>query len=128
VATRKGNPPVWTFGRKFEHWLVDQGTNLTAWCKVHGVPQSGLQANVKAGRKLSPSRLRLLARLTGLPAGYWLADDIPYPPPAEYLGLKAEAVQLLDTLNETDLRDVVALLRDEADRRRTLAMRRASRS
>lgn len=127
LVASKRKRAQWTFGAKLKRWLVDAGTNVNAFAERLGIPQSSLQRYVN-GTKIPPDRLRSIALATRIPADYWLNDDLPYPPPVEYLNLEEEALAAMKSLTTEQLAELLDVLRDPEDLRRTLAMRRAARS
>lgn len=128
MATPRKASARWTFGRKFSLWLEDSGQSLTQFADREGIPQSSLQAYTKQARKIPPARLRTIAKATRLPADYWLDEEIPYPPPVDYLNLAEEVVAALKSVPAVALQEILAMLRDPEDLRRTLAIRRAART
>lgn len=118
----------WTFGRKFERWLLDQGISLTAWAKRHGFPQSTLQAWVsKPNRKVPARAMARIAAITGLPVSYWTDDKAKYPPPAEYLDYLAQVIEATKALSHETLVELLPVLLSPEETQRLLAIRRAAR-
>lgn len=118
----------WPFGRKFDAYLTDKGVKLNTFAEREGIPQSTLQGWVKEGVRVPDGGLAKIASATGLPADYWIREDVPYPPPLDYEGLVDEAVQALRTLNPAQVRAIIEMARDRADLERTLALRKTARA
>jgi hypothetical protein len=128
VATAPKTPRTWPFPRKFALYLTDQRVSLNAWAKRHGIPQRTLHGWVHDGVAIPAVGIVRIARATRLSAEYWMNEDIQYPPPVEYENLGVELEKALSTVPTGELREILALLRDPDDRRKTLALRRAARS
>lgn len=131
MVPRKSKPPSgapqWPFTRKFSLWLQDNDSTLRHFAVTHGFTPSTLHRYVREGTKLPAKALTRIVHATGLPAGYWMDDALPYPPPLEYSGLAAKVTDALQEVSLDELQEILALLRDPADRKRTLALRRAAR-
>lgn len=121
-------PKSWPFSRKFALYLTDQKTTLNAWSKRHGIPQRTLHGWVHDGVAIPAIGIIRIARATRLPAEYWLDETLQYPPPYEYENLAGDLERALSTVPTAELREILAMLRDPEDRKRTLAIRRAARS
>lgn len=128
VPSKRIPSSSWPFGRKFSLWLEDHGLSLSAFAARNGFKQQTLQRWTKQGVRLPAAALPRIAAATHLPAAYWLDDAIPYPPPVEYANLADQVTDALKACPLDDLREILAMLRDPDDRRRTLALRRAARS
>src|SRR5687768_11915734 len=109
MAPRKKATHTWPFGRKFTLWLADHALSLNSFAHNHGIPQSNLQAWTKQGRRIPADAIAKIALATKLPAGYWLADNVPYPPPMEYEGLEERLRAALHTLSPVELRRAVSM-------------------
>jgi hypothetical protein len=59
VAAKSKARGPWPFGRKFDLWLADHGTSVSAFAERVGIPQSSLQRYAREGRKIPPDRLKL---------------------------------------------------------------------
>ena len=127
MSRRRKGDGAWPFERKFALWLSDHGLTLNAFARRHGFPQQTLHGWVKLGRRIPGEAIALIAAVTKLPADYWLSECLPYPAPLEYASLTEDALAALKGLPLEQLSEVLAMLRDPEDLKRTLALRRAAR-
>lgn len=127
MAPRKKFSSAWSFGRKFSLWLTDNDITLNAFAGRHGFTQSSLQRWVKVGTRLPADALQSIAEATRLPADYWLDETIPYPPPADYANLADRLDAALKKVPVSELTEILAILENADDRRRTLELRRIAR-
>lgn len=121
-------PGAWPFGRKFTLWLSDHGISLTTFARRQEIAQQTLHGWVKQGRRVPSQAIARIAAATRLPADYWVDETLPYPPPLEYANLADDVLAALRGLPLDQVTEVLAMLRDPVDLRRTLAIRRAARS
>lgn len=118
----------WPFGRKMAAWISDKGLSVSGFAEAHGFKQRTFHGWVKEGVRVPDRALATIARATGLPVDYWLDDSLPFPAPVDYADLAGQVAEALKAVSLDELREILAMLRDPDDRRRTLAMRRAARA
>ncbi len=128
VPARGKHDEVWSFGRKFDHWLTDNRISLNAFAKRHGFVQSTLQRWVKAGVKVPAGEVARIAGITRLPTDYWLDDTLPWPPPTQYANLAERVERALQAVPLNELYEILEMVENAEDRRKTLALRRTARA
>lgn len=117
--------PRWDLGQKLRLYMADKGLNQARFAKHVGVSATTLNAWL-ADTTPGARKLEQIAKATGLPGEYWLDEDVPYPPPADYMNTVEDLEDLLRTMTIEELAEWVAILSDPSARQRTLALWKAS--
>lgn len=116
----------WTFGRKFDLWLADNGLTINSFAEKFGLKQRTLHAWVKEGTRVPDHGLAVISKATRYPADYWLNDSAPYPPVIDYDGLVEQVIDRMRSLRPDQVRELAEMLANPADLERTLALRRTA--
>lgn len=117
------------FGRKLDKWCTDHDETLPDFAERARVPYKSLHAYCTTTRAMPAPRMSLIAKATGLPADFWTNDALDWPPPAAY-GERAveDAQKRLAALPMDLLNELLDVLNDPDDVKRTLALRRTARA
>ena len=84
--------------------------------------QSTLHAWVRGVTKPSAAGMDKIARITGLPAEYWLDPAVPYPPPLDYMGAVENLEAAIRKMGVDEMRAWVHILSHPDHRRRALLL------
>ena len=126
MGTRSEQDGPWPFRRKFGFWLRDEQTNTNRWALANGLPQATVQRWVKHGVLPSAQLLFRVARLTGLSMEYWIDEREPYPPQPGSRATDPAWAEVRSGIDAGDAELLVSILTKPADRRKLLALWRAS--
>ena len=118
---------TWPLDRKFALWLADHRLSLHAFAKRHGFAHQTVHGWMKMGVRLPAEGLARIARATCLPEQYWLDENLPYPPPVDYLNSRDRAAALLATLGAEDLAWLIEVCADQRKLRQARALWNAAR-
>lgn len=127
MAKRRPGETPCPFGEKFSQYLAREGSNVNKFARKHGLKQRTLQGWVKEGVRVPDAGLKVIARATGIPAGYWINENLPWPPAPQYGTLLVDLYERLQEKPMSRLLELYEMVGDDADFEQTLALRRAAR-
>ena len=127
MAKRRPGEVPCPFGEKFSQWLAREGSNVNRFALKNGIKQRTLQGWVKEGVRVSDEGLAAIAKGTGIPADYWINENLPWPPAPQYGSILEGLYERLQSKSLKQLLELYEMVTDEADFEQTLALRRAAR-